>query len=161
LDGITIAKGKKMKPTNPKDMLGSDKLPLHLFPTTAKAYGCLGLLDGMMKYGKQNWRAMGVRPTIYYDAIVRHLDAWMEGEDFAPDSKVHHLAHAIAGIAILIDSLEKGNMNDDRYYPGNYRDTVERLTPEVERIKNLYPDQDPHHYTIQDAHPEEARKRNA
>ena len=34
------------KPTNPKDAIGSDKLPLHLWPSTATALGCLGLLDG-------------------------------------------------------------------------------------------------------------------
>ena len=34
------------KPTNPKDMIGSDKVPLHLWPETATVMGTMGLLDG-------------------------------------------------------------------------------------------------------------------
>ena len=49
------------KPTNPKDAVGSDKLPLHLWPTTATVVGALGLLDGALKYGRSNFRAVGVR----------------------------------------------------------------------------------------------------
>lgn len=30
-----------VKPTNPKDLIGSGKLPLHLWPTTATAMGCI------------------------------------------------------------------------------------------------------------------------
>jgi hypothetical protein len=56
------------KDTNPKDAVGSDKLPLHLWPESATMYGCLGLLEGMSKYGRSNWRAAGVRASIYYDA---------------------------------------------------------------------------------------------
>src|SRR5687768_17394809 len=32
--------GEETKPTNPKDAIGSDKLPLHLFPGTAVVAGC-------------------------------------------------------------------------------------------------------------------------
>jgi hypothetical protein len=137
------------KPTNPKDAIGSSKIPLHLFPSTAKVYGTLGLLDGMLKYGRTNWRAAGIRTSIYYDAINRHLDAWFEGEDIDPDSGLPHLAHAIAGIAILIDGTEKENITDDRMYPTNYRQTMNRLSPEVERLKEKH-DETPHHWTIAD-----------
>lgn len=64
-----------VKPTNPKDLIGSGKLPLHLWPTTATAMGCIGLLEGMLKYGRSNWREAGVRASIYVDACKRHLDA--------------------------------------------------------------------------------------
>ena len=142
------------KPTNPKDAIGSNKLPLHLFPTTAKVYGCLGLLDGALKYGRSNFRAMGVRASIYYDAVGRHMDAWFEGEDFAPDSGLPHLAHAIAGIAILIEAIEVGNMTDDRMFPlddeGGFRNFVEWATPFVKALKNQHKDKDLHHYTIED-----------
>ena len=138
-----------MKATNPKDLIGSDKLPLHLFPTSAKAYGVLGLLDGMLKYGRSNWRAVGIRASIYYDAVGRHLDAWFEGEDDAPDSGLPHLAHAIAGIAIIIDATVKGNMTDDRLYPGNYRHMMENLQPHIARLKESHADKSPYHYTIE------------
>jgi hypothetical protein len=142
------------KPTNPKDIIGSDKLPLHLFPSTARAHGCLALLDGALKYGRSNFRAVGVRASIYYDAINRHLDAWFEGEDFAPDSGILHLAHALAGVAILIEAYEAGNMTDDRMYPldvdeEGYRNFIEWLTPEVKRLKESHADKAPYHYTIE------------
>lgn len=140
------------KPTNPKDAIGSSKLPLHLWPATATAMGSLALLDGALKYGRANWRASGVRASIYVDACNRHLNAWFEGEDCAPDSGLPHLAHALACLAVLVDADAAGNLTDDRQYPGGYQALVERLTPHVERLKDEAFDRKPaHHYTIADA----------
>lgn len=141
-----------MKPTNPKDAIGSDKLPLHLWPATATVHGSLALLDGAGKYGRSNFRAIGVRASIYYDACCRHLNAWFEGEDVAPDSGVHHLGHALACLAVLVDAMEAGELNDDRMFPGGYRAMVERLTPLVAQIKARHADKAPQHYTIQTEH---------
>ena len=140
-----------VKPTNPKDIIGSTKLPLHLWPTTATAMGCIGLLEGMLKYGRTNWREAGVRASIYVDAAKRHLDAWFEGEECAPDSGSPHLANALACIAILVDAQAAGKLVDDRAYNGaGYRALVEKLTPHVEQLKTLFADKSPHHYTIVD-----------
>jgi len=139
------------KPTNPKDILGSDKLPLHLFPLTAVAYGSVAMLEGLLKYGRSNFRAIGVRASIYKDALDRHMNAWMEGEDIDPDSGLPHLAKALACIAILIEATEIGNLNDDRNYPGGYHKTVRNLTPHVKRLKAEHRDKNPRHYTIMDA----------
>lgn len=139
------------KASNPKDIIGSDKLPLHLWPTTATAMGCIGLLEGMTKYGRTNWRETGVRASIYVDACKRHLDAWFEGEEAAPDSGVPHLANALACIAILVDAQATGTLNDDRAYNGaGYRKLVEQLTPHVARLKALHADKHPRHFTIAD-----------
>lgn len=138
------------KQTNPKDLIGSDKLPVHLWPTTATAMGCLGLLDGMLKYGRSNWRASGVRSSIYVDAAKRHLDAWFEGEDCDPDSGLPHLAHALACMAIIVDAQAAGNLNDDRCFKGGYRQLVTELTPHVARLKTLHAERSPRHYTIAD-----------
>lgn len=140
------------KPSNPKDLIGSTKLPLHLFPTTAIAMGSIGLLEGMLKYGRQNWREAGVRASIYVDACKRHLDAWFEGEECASDSGSPHLANAIACLAILIDAQAAGKLEDDRAYNGaGYRKLVEQLTPQVAHLQALFADKRPHHYTIGDA----------
>jgi hypothetical protein len=138
------------KPTNPKDAIGSDKLPLHLWPATASILGCLGLLDGACKYGRSNFRAIGVRASIYVDAAKRHIDAWMEGEDDDLDSGVHHLGHALASLAILVEAIAKGNLTDDRNYPTEHRAWVERYTPMVKKIKARYAGRTVKHYTIQD-----------
>lgn len=138
------------KATNPKDMVGSDKLPLHLWPETATALGCLGLLDGMLKYGRSNWRSAGVRASIYVDACKRHLNAWFEGEEVDPDSGLPHLAHALACLAILVDAKAANNLNDDRQVPGGYRALLTELTPHVPRLKALHAGKAPKHYTIAD-----------
>lgn len=138
------------KPTNPKDLIGSDKLPLHLWPTTASSLGCLALLDGMLKYGRSNFRAVGVRASIYYDACNRHLNAWFEGEDDDPDSGLPHLAHALACLAVLVDAQAAGKMNDDRLLTAKYRRFVDDLTPHVKRLKAKHADRNPKHYTIAD-----------
>jgi len=147
---VNQASDSESKPSNPKDMVGSDKLPLHLWPATATALGCLGLLDGMLKYGRGNWREIGVKASIYYDAFGRHTKAWFEGEDTDPDSGLPHLAHALACLAILIDAQASGKMNDDRAYPGGYRKFVDELTPHVARLKAKHKDKSPKHFTIND-----------
>lgn len=139
------------KPTNPKDAIGSDKLPLHLWPETATALGALGLLDGAGKYGRSNFREIGVRASIYYDAARRHLNAWFEGEEADPDSSLPHLAHALACLAILVDAQAAGKLNDDRMVAGGYRKLVNELTPHVARLKALHADKSPKHYTIVDS----------
>ena len=141
-----------MKSTNPKDAIGSSKLPLHLWPETATIMGCVGLLDGMLKYGRSNWRHSGVRVSIYLDAIRRHLGAYGEGEDYDQDSGAPHLAHALACLAIIVDADAHGKLMDDRQYaesPG-YRGLVETLTPHVERLKDKHAEKSPHHFTIGD-----------
>lgn len=138
------------KPTNPKDLIGSDKLPIHLWPSVATYYGCLGLLDGALKYGRANFRAIGVRASIYFDAALRHLNAWFEGEDMDPDSGLPHLGHALACLAILVDSTENKVLRDDRAYPGKYREAAGRLTPHVARLRKKYTYRHPKHYTIQE-----------
>jgi hypothetical protein len=140
-----------MKPTNPKDAIGSDKLPLHLWPETATLTGSLAFLEGALKYGRNNWRDAGVRATIYIDAVKRHINAWAEGEDVAPDSEIPHLGHALACLAILVDAEAAGKLIDDRQYPGGYLELVEELTPHVARLKEKYADKSPRHWTIEDA----------
>jgi len=141
----------ELKPSNPKDMIGSDKIPLHLWPTTASILGALALLDGASKYGRQNFRAVGVRASIYVDAAMRHLNAWFEGEDNDPDSGIPHLGHALACVAILIEATAAGNMTDDRAYKTNYREWINKLTPLVKQIKKNHESKDPKHYSIKDS----------
>lgn len=146
--GSTLASSTKL--TNPKDVIGSDKLPLHLWPASATATGCLGLLDGALKYGRSNWRVAGVRYSIYVDALKRHVDALFEGEDTDPDSGLPHEAHALACLAIIVDAKAAGKLTDDRMYPGGHRALVEELTPHVARLREKHFDKDPKHYTIED-----------
>jgi hypothetical protein len=136
---------------NPKDAIGAGKLPLHLWPATASALGSLGLLDGMLKYGRSNWRVAGVRASIYVDAAQRHLAKWFEGQDNDVDSGLPHFAHALACLAILVDAQAAGKLNDDRMVVGGYLEMLEDLTPHVARLKALHASKSPKHYTIADS----------
>lgn len=135
---------------NPKDAIGADKLPLHLWPTTATILGCLALADGAFKYGRQNFRAGAARASIYYDAARRHLDAYFEGEDVDFDSGLPHLAHVLACVAIVIDAGVAGTLVDDRAFPTRYRELVAGMTPHVARLRAKYADRSPKHWTIAD-----------
>jgi hypothetical protein len=148
------------KPTNPKDMIGSNKLPLHLWPETATATGCLAMLDGALKYGRSNFRAIGVKATIYADACKRHINHWLEGRDIDPDSGAPELAHALACLAIIVDAQAAGKLTDDRLVRGGYAKLVKDLTPHVARIKALHAHRDPKHYTIADSSRRERRVRS-
>jgi hypothetical protein len=143
-------KAETVKPTNPKDAIGSKKLPLHLWPTTATALGSLGMLNGALKYGRSNFRAMGVRSSIYYDAARRHIDAWFEGEECDTDDGVPHLAAALSCLAIIVDAQAAGKLNDDRMMDGKYREFVDSITSHVVRLKELHAKHDPKHWTIAD-----------
>lgn len=86
----------------------SDVPPVALFALGA------AMSNGKDKYGRFNWRDTGTTSSVFYDAMHRHLAQWYSGEDFAADSKVHHLAHIMASCAILMDSEFQGSLNDDR-----------------------------------------------
>ena len=150
---LSSSKDETSKPTNPKDAIGSDKLPLHLWPETATVHGTLALLDGALKYGRANWRHDGARASIYYDACRRHLDKWFEGTTTDPDSGLHHLAHALASLAIILDAEAQGVLVDDRQFSNgddNFEQFVADLTPHVKRMKAEYANRDPKHWTIKD-----------
>jgi hypothetical protein len=93
----------------------------------------------------------GVRASIYIDAVRRHLTAWFEGEELDPDSGVPHLAHALACIAIIVDSMYAGKLMDDRQISGGWRKAVNDLTPHTNRLKALHSHREGvKHYTIDD-----------
>ena len=106
------------KGTNPKDLLGMKKIPVHLVPPASLLYQALAMKDGARKYGPYNWRKNKVITSIYVSAAMRHLLAYYDGEEVAEDSGVPHLAHALACLGIIVDALETGNLVDDRPEPG-------------------------------------------
>ena len=155
--GYTQQEGEGMKATNPKDAIGSSKIPFHLWPETATIYGSLGLLDGMLKYGRMNWRPAGVKFSIYFDAMRRHMNKINEGEWTDPDSGLPHLCHVGACWAIITDAYAAGQLTMDTNFPGGYVETVAAMTPHVERLKKLHAEQGhaPHHWTRADVEDKE------
>lgn len=138
------------KPTNPKDAIGSTKLPLGNVPDTAIAYMSLSFLEGTLKYGRFNWRVTGVRSSIYHDALKRHLAKWWNGEDRDPLTEVPHLASVMACAAVILDAEYCGKLNDDRPPSVHMGLLVDSLMSEVEHLKELFKDHNPHQHSIQD-----------
>lgn len=99
---------------NPKTRVGAAKVPLHLVPPAAKHYLAMALADGAGKYGAYNWRNEDISISTYKAALERHMDAFWDGEDVAEDSGVHHVAHAMACCALILDAMSIGKLVDDR-----------------------------------------------
>lgn len=113
---------------NPKTVYGARKPPFHFTPPVAEMVLGQAMQNGGEKYGAMNWREKTVSSSVYYDAARRHLSAWLDGEDVAPDSGVHHLGHVMACCAILLDAAASGRLNDDRPVKGRFSAECERLT---------------------------------
>ncbi len=130
----------EVKDTNPKDALGIKKAPLSTLPTGPMYEVALAMLEGARKYGRHNYRVMGVKASVYYDATMGHLTAWWEGEDFDSVSGLHHLAKAMACLAVVRDSMMMENWIDDR--PPRYPNSADlmRNNPAVEDVLKRYPD---------------------
>jgi hypothetical protein len=73
--------------------------------------------NGADKYGAYNWREKQISSSVYYAAALRHLSDWwdrVDADDCAPDSHIHHLKHAAACIAMLLDTMGSPLLNDNR-----------------------------------------------
>lgn len=100
---------------NPKSIIGIKKPSFHAIPATALLHLGAAMANGEQKYGLTNWRENNVAASVYIDAKLRHQMAWWDSrEELAADSLVHHLAHDMAGSAILLDAIANGNLIDDR-----------------------------------------------
>ena len=141
----------EIKDTNPKDAIGSTKLPMHLIPGSAKAWLALAFLEGALKYGKYNWRVAGVRASIYLDAMERHLEKYKNGEWDDAQTGVPHLASIMACAAIILDAESVGKLTDDRPPKGDESDLIDSLIESVGYLQNLYEGESPHQYTIEDS----------
>jgi hypothetical protein len=99
---------------NPKTVQGLKKPSMSCVPPISLLHLSRAMMDGEKKYGRMNWRKHTVSSSVYYDAAMRHLLAWFDGETCASDSGVHHLGHVMACCAILLDGESLAVLNDDR-----------------------------------------------
>lgn len=139
------------KPSNPKDLIGSSKLSISMVPFTALAHWASAHMEGNVKYGRFNWRAVGVRSSIYIDAAFRHLMKYTDGEEADPETGVHHLASVMACCAIILDADACGMLTDDRPPSAPTGDLVDnKLRDVVQHLRDMHSDKNPKHYTIED-----------
>lgn len=132
-----------VKESNPKDAIGCTKPAMSVFPMGVLVRAgletvhprvrhmlALGMLEGACKYGRHNYRAVGVRASIYFDAFHRHMDAYRTGEFIDKESGLPHLIKAGTSLLVLLDAIGCCNWYDDRppCYP--FRNVFDRGTPE-------------------------------
>jgi hypothetical protein len=99
---------------NPKDLVGAKKAPLALVPQALIIGAAEAMANGAEKYGPFNWREYPVQVMTYVEAAQRHLAAFVDGQDDAEDTGIHHLKHVVAGMGILLDSIALGIAEDNR-----------------------------------------------
>lgn len=138
-----------IKPTNPKDSVGIKKAPLSTISAPVLMEVGVAMLEGARKYGRHNYRDAGVMASVYYDATLRHLMGWWEGEDIDPDSGLSHITKAIASLTVLRDSMIKGNWVDDRP-PVISTTWMKELNKKAEEVIEKYPDAKPAHINKKD-----------
>lgn len=135
----------KTKLSNPKEAMGSNKISFSVLPANVLGECALALTEGAMKYGRHNYRGVGVRASTYYDAALRHLMAWWEGEDIDPESGLSHVTKAISGLMVVRDCMMADRLNDDRP-PKSSENWMADLNKQVPIIRELYKDKNPKHY---------------
>jgi len=127
------------KPSNPKDALGIKKVPFSTISAPVLAELGVAMLEGALKYGRHNYRVIGVRASVYYDAVMaRHMPSWWEGEDDDPESDISHVTKAIASLVVLRDAMINGTWVDDRP-PRPPKGWLEKLNEKVVKLLLKYP----------------------
>lgn len=92
------------------------KAPMGLLPMKALKEVAKVMDFGKQKYGAHNWRK-GMDWSRLYDASLRHISSFVDGEDFDPETQLSHLAHASCCILFLLEYVLEQNGNDDRFIP--------------------------------------------
>ena len=102
---IPPSEGLKFDTNKPDHSL----LPPEFLDEVAKAF-----MNGETKYGRYNF-TNGIKVTRLLAAALRHINAYSWGENNADDSKLNHLGHAGASIAMALWMIKNRPELDDRY----------------------------------------------
>lgn len=74
-------------------------LPLDSLTEEARVW-----MAGEQKYGRKNWELLwgDDTPQVAMASALRHIFAYLSGEEFDPETGLHHLAHARCNCAMGI-----------------------------------------------------------
>ena len=99
---------------NPKDALGKAKPPLSVLPCPVLYEIAAGCLEGSLKYRRHNYRVAKILASVYYDAAMRHMMDYWEGEDIDKASGIHHVSKAMSCLTVFRDAMMNDMVEDDR-----------------------------------------------
>ena len=57
------------------------------------------LTYGAKKYERNNWKKVSINRN--FAALLRHLSKWQAGEEYDPESGLHHLDHALCDLMFI------------------------------------------------------------
>lgn len=136
-----VALQSTVKDSNPKDAVGSTKVGLSNVSLPVLMEIAAGMTEGALKYGRHNYREIGVRNSVYFDATIRHLFAWWEGEDIDPDSGLSHVTKAMTSLCVLRDAQIRGKVFDDRPRgtDGFIRELNDKVKAMIDRVPEPVP----------------------
>jgi hypothetical protein len=94
--------------------LDEGKPPLALLPPAMVIGVAQVMAYGAKKYDLHNWRK-GSTVNTFLGSALRHIVAYLDGENLDPESGVAHLAHAATNIGFVLQWIADGKLVDDRY----------------------------------------------
>src|SRR5690242_16712138 len=122
-----------MSTSNPKAAVGATKAPLDYLEPAADEEIAKALKFGADKYGARNFTQTPIDARTYVAAMRRHITAWLEGEDCAEDSGVHHLGHIGANVHVALAAMRAGTFVDNRHGREDATAEATDVKAEVER----------------------------
>lgn len=99
---------------NPKTVYGMSKPGIEGVPAAPLFMVGEVMRFGAAKYGLTNWRHDPISASVYYNAAMRHLFSWWDGDNLDTETGLPHLAHAAACLMIILDAGLTDDLNDDR-----------------------------------------------
>lgn len=82
------------------DRFNTDKLKWSLVSWKAMEPLVEVLMFGAKKYAPNNWKK-GLAVTEITESLIRHVHAFIEGEDNDPESKLSHIGHIMCNAMFL------------------------------------------------------------
>lgn len=119
-DYVISGKDKSITVTTPNQAVkhDQDKPDYSLMPEAMMEEVAKVWTFGKKKYAAHNW-TKGFAWTRPLAAALRHIFAFMRGENLDPESSCSHLAHAICCLSMVIHFQKYGTGTDDRYIEPN------------------------------------------
>jgi hypothetical protein len=91
------------------------KPPLASLPPAGIRAAALVQAYGKAKYGDDENYRKGMEAKRQMSCALRHIYAWLDGEDLDPESKQSHLAHGACRLLFALQNIHDGTLIDDRY----------------------------------------------
>ncbi len=80
------------------------------------------LMSGAEKYDSHNWKK-GLQYTEIIESMQRHMNAFIDGEDNDPESKLSHVGHILCNAMFLSYMFLFRKDLDDRFKDPNFEES--------------------------------------